>query len=198
MKVLLVVILIILLILLTRLSAILTYGDSGASVLLRVYFVRITIYPRTKEKKQKKEKKEKDTGKTAGEKEDKRVERGGSIDKFKDMFGIIKRVLSIIRKRLLINDLTVRYTVSCDDAAKAAVYYGSACLAVQSLLRAFNSSLKIKKQDIKINVDFTGSGSKIFARGIISMAIWEIIYIAGSLLMDKSFKETVFTNSNSE
>lgn len=184
MRVLLVVILIILLILLTRLSIILTYDDSGAGVVLRVYFVKIKIYPRTKKKGQRKKDKEK------GEENE---QRGGRVDKFKDMFEVIKRALSKIRKRLLINELTVRYTVSCDDAAKAAIYYGSACLAAGSLLQALNSSLKIKKQDIKIGVDFSGSGSEIFARGIISLAIWEIIYIAGSLLMDKNFKEMVLT-----
>lgn len=195
MTVLLVVVLIILLILVTRLSLILKYDDSGASAVLRVYFVKITLYPKGKLKEKPKEKR-KEKKKKKGEEDEKKEEkeRGGGFENFKEIFEIIQQILSVVRRRLLIKSLTLRYTVSCDDAAKAAIRYGSACVLMSSLIPALEGNFKIKRRDIKIGVDFTGSGSKIFARGVISLAIWEIIYIAVALFTNKSIKKLVFAN----
>lgn len=181
MKVLLVIVLIIVFVLLTRVSFVLSYGHSGASVVLRVYFLKVRIYPGKGGQK-----KEKDKSKKKPEEREEAVDdrQGGKLDKFKEIFGIVKAVILKLSKNLVIKKLTIWYTVSNDDAAKAAMYYGSASTAVNSLISVLGGYFKIKERDIRIGVDFSGSGSKIYAEGVISVAIWEIIYIAVPILVE--------------
>lgn len=182
MKVLLTILVIMAVIVLLRVSVILSYDQSGAGMVLRVAFLRFSIYPSKGGKKEKKPKKKKKKA-IEPEADEQEQKKGGDTKQFKEWFGVATSALSKLRRRLRVNELTIRYTVACDDAAKAAISYGRACAAMASALPVLNNLVRIKKQDIKIDVDFTEIKSRIYAKGIISLAIWEIIYIAVSLII---------------
>ena len=181
-KILFIILIIIAVIALLRISVILSYDRSGAGVGLRVAFFRFGVYPSRGRKKKKKPKKEKKKSDEPHEPESEQ-EKGGDTKQFKQWFDLVTDTLSKLRRHLRVNELTIRYTVACDDAAKAANLYGRACAAMSTLLPGLNNIVRVKKQDVKIDIDFTEVKSTIFARGIISLAIWEIIYIATSLII---------------
>lgn len=161
------------LILLLRLGVTAEYGEAGLLAYARIAFVRIKLYPRPPEK-EKKAKKKKEKKKKEKEEE----EKGGQVQKFKAWLEIAGKLLSNVKRRLKIKRLTIHYTAASDDAARAALIYGSANMAVASLLPLIENSFRIEERDIRIDVDFRQKEHSIYAKGIISISVWEILYIA--------------------
>lgn len=184
MRVLLIILIIVIGISLLRLGVSLKYSDSGFTAVLTVAFLHFTLYPAKGSPRKKRKKKGKpDKKKDELEEQKPEGQKGGGTEQFKQWFRIGMDVLRKLRRRLRVNMLQVRHVVAGEDAAKTAIAYGNTCAAVAAILPGLNNLLSIRRQDIKIDVDFTGRASKIYVNVIISLAVWEIIYIAGSLMI---------------
>ena len=71
--------------------------------------------------------------------------------------------LSIMRRRLVVKDLTLHLKIAGNDAAKAALTYGKTAAAVSSLYPVLENSLQIRKSDIMVDLDFEHSNLDILA-----------------------------------
>jgi len=86
-------------------------------------------------------------------------------------------MLSVVRRRFRIDKLVLRYTAATDDAAKTAILYGAACGTVSVVLSSIGRRFRLKNKEISIDTDFNSTEHTIYVKGIISIAIWEILYI---------------------
>ena len=187
MIVLFVIIAILVIIALLRLGADIRYDESGLYVSVFAGPVRITVLPRKiKEtdgkKKQKKKKKDKKDG--SGEVEGDK--KGGAARKLLDIISAVSEPLKRLRKRLLVNELTLRYCAAGgQDPAKAAMSYGYTNAAAGTLLGILEKLFRIKKRSVSTSVDFTADEPLVFAKLKLSLTVWEIIYIATGLDIKK-------------
>jgi hypothetical protein len=113
----------------------------------------------------------------------------GSLDDFLDLFKNIKNVLNRLKRKLFIKRLKLYYTSACDNAADTAIQFGVANAVLGLIIPIFESNFKIKHRDIKVFADFNSSKHRIYAKIIISIAIWEVIYILLAIL-------PIFTSKN--
>ena len=168
----LIIISIILLIALLRFGVAIEYSEAGFKAWIRVGFFSFLIFP-TKEVKPKKPKKTK--------KEPKNM-MPGSLNEFLDMLPPIKKMLSRIKRKLLIRRLKIHYTVAGNDPSSVAMMYGAANAGLNLLIPVFENNFKIKHRDIQVSADFETSTQKIYVYLALSIAVWEVIYIASALL----------------
>ena len=162
----------IILFLMIRLSVMVQYGERG--LLLRAWFgpLGVTIYPRVK-KKPKKEKEEKKEKKE--EEEVKAVPKGGSVAMLRAGLSMVGPMLERVKRRLVIRELCLHYTAATDDAAMTAFAYGGAHAAVSAILPRLRYHFRVKKEDIRISVNFESQEDEIFVRLKLSISIWSVI-----------------------
>ena len=181
------IIAILVIIALLRLGADIRYDESGLYVSVFAGPVRITVLPRKikgtdGKKKQKKKKKDKKDG--SGEVEGDK--KGGAARKLLDIISAVSEPLKRLRKRLLVNELTLRYCAAGgQDPAKAAMSYGYTNAAAGTLLGILEKLFRIKKRSVSTSVDFTADEPLVFAKLKLSLTVWEIIYIAAGLDIKK-------------
>jgi len=155
------------LILSVRLRLIAQYDRNGPKVIACAGPVRVQVYPRPEEgpedeKKKRKLKKE----------PEKTPKKGGAVDKFRAGLSVIGPMFGQVKRRLTISELTLYYTISTDDAAKTAMLYGGANLAVAQMLPMIRHHFRVKKQDMQIRADFTGGEDHILLRVKLTLSVW--------------------------
>jgi len=165
------------------------YSSDGVLVELMAGPLRIKVYPSKKDdaaegkKKKKKEKKEKKSARKKEKKKDAKPKKSLNIG-FKEVKEIIPHFLKMlgrIKKCLLINHLTLYFTVGGEDAAKIAKTYGVVNAAVGELLPILDNNFRIKKRDIQFFTDFINQKQTIYANATFSLAVWEGFYIVFAL-----------------
>jgi len=151
------------------------YAAEGVLVKAKVFAFSFTVYPRDKKEppKKKKEKKKKPE-KEAEQKKPK----GGAAEKLPVILEAAGRVLGRLRRKLSVDRLTVHYVSGCDDPCDAAIHYGMASAGAGVILSFLDRALKIRRYDVTTDVAFTGEGDTVYAELQLSLALWEVIYIA--------------------
>jgi len=165
------------LIALLRFGVIVEYSEAGFMMWAKAGFLRFKIIDPEKEKKPKEKKKKKPKKK---EEKTKAFKPG-----LKDVIKIIKTVrnaLSRLRRRLLIKQLTLHFTSANDDPAKTAIMFGRANAVFYTITPIMKRNFRIKKTDLRASTDFEGKEQKIYAKIIISIAVWEVFYILFAFL----------------
>lgn len=195
MRILLIILAVLALICLIRVHVTMTYGQGGASVKLRVGFIRYVVFPRAPKAPKKKRVKEK---KKKEKKEKPPEEAGGTVQKFKGYLDLVTDVAKRLRRALRIDLLRIHYTVGGTDAAETAMSYGKACAWIAALLPGLHALFRIKKQDIRVDADFNARRGSVFVEGTISMRIWEIIYIGLRFFMKFMRQGQKTTNTKME
>jgi hypothetical protein len=164
------------------------YDHTGAKALLLVGPVSVCLYPRPP-KAQKAEKKAKKAKKT-GSKKQKRDQSstepkekeplGGKLPLFRQLLSLGLKALGCLRRKLILKNLTVCLTVGGqgEDPAGSGVTYGRAWAAVGALIPVLENTFKIRKRDIRVNIDFTSSETVIYADGSILLRVGDILWIA--------------------
>ena len=161
---------ILLILALLRLGIMVEYGKNGFKAWAQVGFLLITIYPeKVKRVKKVKEKKKTDM-------------MPGSLKEFLDILPPIKNMLSRLRRKLLIKRLEIHYTAASKDPSNTAMIYGTANAAVSLIVPFLEEKFKIKNRDIQIFADFESEEQKIYVKTAITIAVWEVFYIAFALL----------------
>lgn len=170
-----IVVLVILLILLLPISVWTQYSENGPEVSLAAGAVKWKVYPREKRKAKPEKKKKKAP-------EEKPEKKGGKMKAFRGWLDVIKSFAGKLKRRLTVRRLVIHYTAAADNAASAALAYGGANAAVAGILPLLEDQFKIKRRDIRIDIDFEAKEQTIYAQLVISLAIWEILYLTVYLL----------------
>jgi len=149
-----VIILIIIIICLLRIGVIIQYTDEGLEFIVRIAFVRITVYSSAKkaERAQKKEKK----AATAVEKKARKPRKGLKLGGLWENIGFIRRSLGRLTKASRIDMIRLRFVAaSKDDPAKAAIMYGTAWAAEGIIYGLLENNIGVRNKDISIDLDYT-------------------------------------------
>ena len=151
---------------LLRLGAHFEYSQNGLLLIVKVGFIKIQVFPETKEKKRKKKKpspeKEKRTPKP-------KRGIGETVKRVKAVIPTAVQALNRLRHRLKVKKLTVIYTI--------AIKYGRVTAATGWLMPALNSVFNIKRCLVSTETDFVNTEDRIYICADMSIAVWEVIYI---------------------
>ena len=133
--------------------------------------------PEKKPEKKPKKKKEKPEGeKPEGESKKPKIEI--TLELITTVLSALGDALGRLRRKISIDMLTVHYTVASDDPFTAAMTYGRASAAVGALMPVIENIFKIKKSDVGASVTFDSDKPVIYIDAQLTIAIWEIVYIA--------------------
>ena len=167
----------------TPVGVLAAYNSEG--ILLRVIAgpVKITILPAKPKEKKPKESASKTAKKTAkptksAAKTEKTQEKGGSVTDFLPLLQIVFDFLGEFRRKLRVNCLELKLIMAGGDPCNLAVNYGKAWAAVGNLMTQLERFFVIKKRDVQVECDFTGSQTLIIARLAITITIGRIISMA--------------------
>ena len=158
--------------------------------------VRITVFPVSKKKKKqekpKKEKTESIPSKPAPEKppapskpkeEKKESQKGGSILDFWPLVQLAFRFLGDFRRKLRVDNLELKLILSGGDPANLAINYGRTWAAVGNLMPQLERLFVIKKRDIEVECDFTGSESLVIARLDLTITLGRLLALVVAYAM---------------
>lgn len=146
-----------------RLGVLAGYGREGVFVKIRIGPGYLKVFPlkkepeKTEKKKQKKERRKEKKQKKKEKKPQKpkkKVDPGGMLSMVWDMLPAVNEALSKFRRKLQIDKLDLHLTWAADDPADAAIRYGQAWAAVETLLAFLENGFSIKERQVTIDLDF--------------------------------------------
>ena len=167
---------VLILIALLRFGVIVEYSEEGFHLWAKAGFLKFKLLDDNKEKKPKKKK------------EKPKKERNlkemlpGSLREFTDTLKIILKALGRLKRRLLIKQLTLYYTSAGEDPAKTALQYGAANAVFGAIVPEIKKNFRVKRIDLRTWFDFTSTEQRVYAKVIISIAVWEVFYVLFALL----------------
>lgn len=169
------------------------YNSEGALVRVIAGPVRITLFPAAKKPKKPKEKQKEKTQKPQSApdttfqkpehppkpKEEKpKEEKGGSLLDFLPLVKVAFDFLGDFRRKLRLNNLELKLIMVGGDPANLAINYGRAWAAVGNLMPQLDRLFVIKKRDIEVECDFTGSETLVIARLDLTITLGRILALA--------------------
>jgi len=182
---------VILIIALLRFGVIIEYGDAGFRLWVKAGFLKFELLSDDKKKKSKKKKKK--------PKKDINLKEmmPGSLNEFMSMLMTVQNSLGRLKRRLLIKQLTVYFTSAGEDPSTTALVFGAANAAIGTIVPQIRNNFRIRKLDLRTWFDFCSAEQKIYAKIIISIAVWEVFYILFALLplVTSMFKRKTPKNS---
>ncbi len=150
------------------------YSEEGLKVKVGVGPVRATVYPAEKQKKKKKAQ--------AGR------QKAGLFGELKEHLPDIRKMLSRIRRRRFIQELTVHYIAAGPDPAQAALTFGGVSAGIGIITAILENNFRIKKRDLRAAVDFEAEKPYLYVRVKLSLAVWEAVYVLFNLLVSMAGK----------
>ncbi|MCL2820452.1 MAG: hypothetical protein FWD38_06440 [Oscillospiraceae bacterium] len=154
-----------------RFGVIVEYSKDGLRLWAKAGFLRFELLRKDKKKKQKKEKKK-----------DRKVNiKPGSFKDFKDMIKALFEMMGRLKRRLLIKELTLYYVSGGDNPVSTAIKYGASNAVIAVLVTQIKKRFRVKKIDLKSWFDFSSPEQGIYAKVILSIAVWEVFYILFAL-----------------
>lgn len=168
------------------------YDADGPLVKILAGPIRYTLFPAKKklpgqEKTSKKSKEKPEGSPEKSEKTDQKKktvssqakeQTGGSLLDFLPLVELGLDFLGDFRRKLRVNDLKLHMTMAADDPCDLAVNYGRANAAMAALLAHLNRLFVIKRQDVRVNCDFTGSETTIAARLDLTITLGRVLALA--------------------
>ena len=91
-------------------------------------------------------------------------------------------MLKRLKRRLLIKQLTLHYTSGNDDPSKTALIFGASSAAFGVITPLIERNFRVKRRDLRASTDFVTKEQCIYAKIIISIAVWEVFYVLFALL----------------
>jgi len=160
------------------------YSADGPVVTAKAGPFSIRLFPR----KQKPEKAAKEERRKAKKKKKKKVKekpnkkKPGGLQMLLDLLPAVKTAMRRIRRRLLINKLTIYYTAGGEDPAMTALTFGAANAVFSALAPVLENNFRIRRRDFRAVADFQSWEQAVYVNAAISLAVWEAVYIAFALL----------------
>ena len=156
-----------------RFGVIAEYSEEGIKLWAKAGFLKFELLKDNKKKKDKKKKKEKPK---------KPVNmKPGSFDDFMVILRSVKNALGRLKRRLLIKNLTLYYLSAGDDPADTAIRFGAVNAVFGAIIPVFERAFRIKHKDLRASADFDAKEQRIYAKIVISIAVWEVFYIVFAL-----------------
>jgi len=100
---------------------------------------------------------------------------------FKVILKAVSKIIRRIRRKLLIKQLIVKCAFADDDPVKVVSQYGIANSVFGVIVPALECNKMIKHYDLRASMDFSVFSPRIYVRLNISIAVWEVFYIASAL-----------------
>lgn len=164
------------------------YNSEGPLVRILAGPIRITVFPRPKKEKKKPKKTEVQQApvpeEPAGQnpepppkpKEKKpKEEKGGSFLDFMPLVKLAFLFLGDFRRKLRLDVLELKLIMADGDPANLAINYGRAWAAVGNLMPQLDRLFVIKKRNIEVECDFTGSETLVIARLDLTITLGRIL-----------------------
>ncbi len=175
------------LILLLRVGARATLDEDGFALRVLAGPVKLKLLPSGEEKakkpkkpkKPKKEKPEKKREKPeapAGEKPGPKIRI--TLELVTSVLRAVGELLGRLRHKLRVDKLVIRYTVASDDPSGAAMTFGYASAGIGALMPVLENIFDVRERDVGVAVSFDTDRPEIFVDAQLTLAIWEILYIA--------------------
>ena len=174
-----IVLAVLILLALLRLGVFARYSEEGFNLRIIAGPLRFTVIPK-KPKKKGKEKKPKKKKKK--EEKPPKEKKGGPIELLKKYVPPVIDTMGRLRRKLRIDMLTVHFTSAAEDPFDAAMNFGRISAAEGALIPLLENTFNIKRRDIGTSISFDGGGDKIYLEAKLTLALWEIIYIACGML----------------
>ena len=150
-----------------------SYDESGAVVKLVLGFLRFQLYPgKPKKKKEIPEKPKKQPKKQPETRQEKK---GGSLSDFFPLVDVVLDFLSDIRRKLRVELLEIRFCMAGGDPADLGIQYGRAVAAVSALDPQLERLFVIKKKHIRVECDFNGEKSQVWANVRLTITVGRIL-----------------------
>lgn len=154
--------------LIVRIRIEIEYSDKKLVVMLRSSLIKIKLHPSTGRGGRKKKRKP----------TDKEKKPRATLSQFKEFISVLSYISEKVKKRFIIDYLTLYYGAAAEDAAKAAMNFGYASFLAGAVLPILDNSFTVKKKDIRTAVSFTESESYIYFKLRMSIALRILPYIA--------------------
>jgi hypothetical protein len=161
-----------------RVRLIAEYDEQGLRAFVRFGPVRVEIKKRDKKDRDKKGKgkKKKAKAEKAGGKKQAEERKPGSFEGLKSMLPDLTDVLRRLFRKLTIDDLVIHYMAAGrDNPAAAALQFGAASAGIGILLPILETNFKIKRRDLRTNVDFDAAEATVYAKAKLSLAFWQVV-----------------------
>lgn len=173
-----------------RLGVLAGYGQVGPFVKIRIGPGYITVFPRkidpeksARKKEKKAQKKEKKQAKKAAKAEKKplktkkQLDKGGLLSMVWDLLPVVKNATDSFGKKLQIDRLAMDLTWAGDDPADAAIRYGQAWAAAETLLAFLENCVVIKERQVTIRLDFYEEKPRIYLEAGMSLTLAQLTAI---------------------
>ncbi len=162
-----------------RVGAAVDYSEAGLFVKVKAGPVRIQVLPaKQRKKKQKKEKKPRPASRHPAE-EGAKAETKRSL---KDTLSLALRFVPLLgeaagrlKRKIRIDWLVLHVIWGNEDPASAAMGFGAGNAALGMLWPIFEHNFRVKKYDLRVDVDFTRKTPALTARAQATMTIGQIL-----------------------
>lgn len=172
-----IVLAVLLLICFLRTVAALEYTDAGLDLKAYLGPIRFSVLPSRKKTERREAKKSKEVKKVKEKKM-----KAGRFAILKNELPAINKTLEKLKRKLVVNELTIHYIAAGTDPAAAALYFGAASIGYGIIIPLIENNFTIKERDLRASVDFQATEPYIYVRAKLSLAVWELVYIAFGLV----------------
>ena len=158
---------------LVRLGGGVKYSQDGLYVRVRFGAFSFLVYPREKKKKEKSPNPQKETPT-----QEPKLERGGPLEQVKQFLPLVCEAAGELKRKIQIDRLILELTVAAGDAARTAMAYGYANMAVGMLWPLLEQNFEIKDPQIRTGVDFNAGATSIYINEAVSLLVGQLISFA--------------------
>lgn len=109
--------------------------------------------------------------------------KGGSLSKFKQYLPCVGEAAGGLKRRIVIDHLTLRFVSAAQDAMSAALAFGYSNMMIGIFLPIFEQNFTVKKRNISTDVDFSVQKPTVYLNVMLSMRIGQAITLAIRLLI---------------
>jgi len=181
-----IVVAILVLIALLRFGVSVQYDADGFKVSASAGPLRLRVYPykdKTEAEKRKKSRRARIEKKVEKKHRKKPEEKKpGRLKTYLSILSAAKKILSRLRRRLLIKKLVIHITAAGEDPSKAAMMFGAANAAFNAVMPMLEKSFRIRSRDLSADIDFDADEPLIYVNAAVSLAVWETLYIVFAML----------------
>lgn len=159
-----------------RLGGHVTYGADGIAAVIIAGPFRICVYPPKSEEERKPRKKKVKLDKPQ---EEKKESKGGTIGRLLDLLPTVAETAGALKRRIRIDHLTLRVVWGAEDPASAAIGYGRANALLGMIWPLVDNNFKVKKCDLRADVDYGRTVPEITADAAITMTLGQLVSLVG-------------------
>ena len=161
----------------------LRYREGTTGLKLKLGPLGIAVLPKKKpggekpkKPKKPKKKKKKPPAPSGGEGQSK-PRRKPALRDYLELASILLRAASRLRRHISVDVLRLRYVTAAPDPCDAIVRYGALNAAVSALTPLLHRIFKIRDEELILDLDVMADRPVLDARLVVTLQIWEIIYI---------------------